>query len=77
MQVGISQLIASDLSLAAFFQQSAAAGYEVVDSNDVLSGRRTLRLDTPDKWVMRIRASELSRGHGGPHSLVLPIVRKT
>jgi len=31
MQVGISQLIASDLPLADFFQQSAAAGYEVVE----------------------------------------------
>ena len=31
MQVGISQLIAGDLALADFFQQSAEAGYEVVE----------------------------------------------
>ncbi len=53
----------------------AQAGYEAIDSNEVLIGRRSLRLDSPDKWVLRIRASELSRGHGGPHSLVLPLVR--
>ncbi len=55
----------------------AQAGYTVIDSNEVLTGRRALSLDSPDKWVLRIRASELSRGHGGPHSLVLPLVRKT
>ena len=31
MQVGISQLIAGDLPLATFFEQSAQAGYEVVE----------------------------------------------
>jgi arginine deiminase len=25
--------------------------------------------------VLRVRGSELSRGHGGPHSLVLPLLR--
>jgi arginine deiminase len=53
----------------------AAAGYEVVDINAVLDGSRDLRLDEPGKWVLRIRGSELSRGHGGPHSLVLPLRR--
>jgi L-ribulose-5-phosphate 3-epimerase len=31
MQIGISQLIAGDLPLAAFFEQAAQAGYEVVE----------------------------------------------
>ena len=62
----------TDQTVAALVQ----AGYEAIDSNEVLTGRRTLRLDSPDKWVLRIRASELSRGHGGPHSLVLPLVRQ-
>lgn len=52
----------------------ARAGYEVIDSNAVFAGR-SISLTAPGKWVLRIRGSELSRGHGGPHSLVLPIVR--
>ena len=53
----------------------AAAGYEVIDSNDVLYSGRPISLAAPGKWVLRLRGSELSRGHGGPHSLVLPLVR--
>jgi arginine deiminase len=53
----------------------AAAGYEVLDSNDVLAAGRATSLTAPGKWVLRIRGSELSRGHGGPHSLVLPLQR--
>jgi arginine deiminase len=52
-----------------------AAGYEIIDSNDVLNAGRAISLTEPGKWVLRIRGSELARGHGGPHSLVLPIVR--
>ncbi|HUS15902.1 MAG TPA: arginine deiminase family protein, partial [Chloroflexia bacterium] len=52
------------------------AGYEVIDSNDVLQAGRAIKLEGSDKWVLRIRGSELARGHGGPHSLVLPLVRE-
>jgi arginine deiminase len=54
----------------------AAAGYEVIDSNEVLYGSRRVDLAAPGKWVLRVRGSELSRGHGGPHSLVLPLIRR-
>lgn len=50
-------------------------GYSLVDINDVQTGLVTLSLDDPGKWALKIKGSELSRGHGGPHSLVLPLVR--
>jgi arginine deiminase len=53
----------------------AARGYRIVDMNDLLSGTATLSLDDPGKWVLKIKGSELSRGHGGMHSMALPLVR--
>ncbi len=53
----------------------ARRGYRVVDINDVQTGATRLSLDDPGKWVLKIKGSELSRGHGGPHSLMLPLVR--
>lgn len=50
-------------------------GYRVVDINEVEDGRVKLDLDNPDKWVLKIKGSELSRGHGGPHSLAMPLLR--
>ncbi len=50
-------------------------GYRIVDINDVQTGAVTLSLDDLGKWALKIKGSELSRGHGGPHSLVLPLVR--
>lgn len=50
-------------------------GYRIVDINDVQTGAAKLSLDDPGKWALKIKGSELSRGHGGPHSLVLPLVR--
>lgn len=52
-------------------------GYKVLDINDVQTGGVKLNLDAPGKWVLKVKGSELSRGHGGPHSLVLPLMRDT
>jgi len=51
-------------------------GYREIDINDVQTGAVKLDLDAPGKWVLRIKGSELSRGHGGAHSLLLPLVRE-
>lgn len=53
----------------------ARHGYDIIDINDVQTGAVKLDLDAPGKWALKIKGSELSRGHGGPHSLVLPLVR--
>jgi len=53
----------------------AGHGYRIVDINDVQTGAASISLDDPDKWALKIKGSELSRGHGGPHSLVMPLVR--
>ena len=50
-------------------------GYRVIDINDVQTGETSISLDGPEKWALKIKGSELSRGHGGPHSLVMPLVR--
>ena len=46
MQVGISQLVLGGLPTAEFFEQSARAGYEVVEL--ALTRDRALTLQTPD-----------------------------
>jgi arginine deiminase len=56
-------------------EELARRGYNVVDVNDVRTGTAKLSLGGHDKWALKIKGSELSRGHGGPHSLVLPLVR--
>ena len=53
----------------------AARGYRIVDINDVQTGAVKLSLGGKGKWALKIKGSELSRGHGGPHSLALPLVR--
>lgn len=53
----------------------AQRGYRVIDINDVQTGAVTLSLDDDEKWVLKVKGSELARGHGGPHSLILPLVR--
>lgn len=53
----------------------AKHGYSIIDINDVQTSMVKLNLDAPGKWALKIKGSELSRGHGGPHSLVLPLVR--
>lgn len=53
----------------------ARGGYRIVDINDVQTGVATLSLDDDEKWAIKIKGSELSRGHGGPHSLIFPLVR--
>jgi arginine deiminase len=53
----------------------AEHGYRIVDITEVQTGTVKLDLDAPGKWALKIKGSELSRGHGGPHSLVLPLVR--
>jgi arginine deiminase len=50
-------------------------GYRIVDITEVQTGAVKLDLDSPGKWALKIKGSELSRAHGGPHSLVLPLVR--
>jgi arginine deiminase len=50
-------------------------GYRVVDVNDVRTGAASVSLDDGEKWVLKVKGSELSRGHGGPRSLVLPLMR--
>jgi arginine deiminase len=54
----------------------AKRGYRVVDINDVQTGAVQVSLSDPGKWVLKIKGSELSRGHGGPHSLIVPLVRE-
>jgi arginine deiminase len=53
----------------------AKHGYRIVDINDVQTGEASIRLEDEEKWALKIKGSELSRGHGGPHSLVMPLVR--
>ncbi len=54
----------------------AEHGYQIIDINEVQTGKVKLDVDGPGKWALKIKGSELSRGHGGPHSLVLPLVRE-
>ena len=61
----------SEQTLAALSEH----GYQIVDITDIQTGAVNLDLDSPGKWALKIKGSELSRGHGGPHSLVLPLVR--
>lgn len=56
-------------------EELARRGYNIVDANDVQTGAVKLNLGGHDKWALKIKGAELSRGHGGPHSLVLPLVR--
>ena len=56
-------------------EQLARHGYQVFDINDVQSGEAKPALDGPGKWVIKTKGSELVRGHGGLHSMVLPLVR--
>lgn len=56
-------------------EELAHRGYSIFDINDVQTGAVQLSLDDPGKWALKIKGSELSRGHGGPHSLLLPLVR--
>jgi arginine deiminase len=53
----------------------AMHGYRIVDINDVQTDVASISLDDQEKWALKIKGSELSRGHGGPHSLVMPLVR--
>jgi arginine deiminase len=53
----------------------AKRGYRVVDITDVQTGAAKVSLNDGEKWVLKVKGSELARGHGGPHSLVLPLVR--
>jgi arginine deiminase len=53
----------------------AKHSYRIVDINDVQTGETSISLEGPEKWALKIKGSELSRGHGGPHSLVMPLVR--
>jgi arginine deiminase len=62
-------------SAEATIRELAARGYRIVDINDVQTGATKLTLGGSSKWALKIKGSELSRGHGGPHSLVLPLVR--
>jgi arginine deiminase len=57
-------------------EQLASHGYRVLDINDVQTGEVDVSLDEPGKWVIKTKGSELSRGHGGLHSMVLPLVRE-
>jgi arginine deiminase len=50
-------------------------GYAVMDAGDLIEGRQTLDLDNDHRVVITIHGAELARGHGGPHSLVLPLAR--
>ena len=61
----------SERTIAELARQS----YRVIDINDVQTGETSISLDGPEKWALKIKGSELSRGHGGPHSLVMPLVR--
>ena len=56
-------------------EQLAKRGYKIVDTTEVQTGAVKLDLDSPGKWALKIKGSELSRAHGGPHSLVMPLVR--
>jgi arginine deiminase len=64
-------------SAEATIAELAARDYRIVDINDVQTGSTKLTLGGSGKWALKIKGSELSRGHGGPHSLVLPLVRDT
>ncbi len=50
-------------------------GYTVLDAGELIEGRQTLDLDDGRDVVITIHGAELARGHGGPHSLVLPLAR--
>jgi arginine deiminase len=56
-------------------EELANRGYRVLDINEVQTERLKLSLDEPGKWVIKTKGSELSRGHGGLHSMVLPLSR--
>lgn len=56
-------------------RELARRGYQVVDAGEILEERLRLNLDDAQKLVITIHGAELARGHGGPHSLVLPLRR--
>jgi arginine deiminase len=56
-------------------REMSRRGYTVVEAGDLIEGRRTLDLDDGRRVVIPIHGAELARGHGGPHSLVLPLAR--
>jgi arginine deiminase len=56
-------------------RELARRGYRVLDAGQILDEHERLDLEDGQKVVITIHGAELARGHGGPHSLVLPLLR--
>jgi len=50
-------------------------GYDVVNTDDVLSGKAPLELDGKHKYAVLLPGTELSRARGGPRCMTMPLVR--
>lgn len=50
-------------------------GFEIVEAEDLLLGKREIDIDAPGRTCILLRSYEISRARGGPHCLVHPLVR--
>lgn len=50
-------------------------GFEIVEAEDLLLGKREIDIDAPGRVCILLRSHEISRARGGPHCLAHPLVR--
>ena len=50
-------------------------GFEIVEAEDLLLGKREIDMDSPGRVCILLRSHEISRARGGPHCLAHPLVR--
>ena len=56
-------------------EQLDRKGFEIVQAEELLLGKREIDIDNPGRICILLRSHEMSRARGGPHCLVHPLVR--